>query len=226
MPRLFSFLTLDNDGVEAYFHGQFLVVESGTGKGKKASLHFTYEFNPKRWYFVGLEYTCRQGMLGMVESELRLYVDGKLHESCPFEFPRILKPLSFCCIGTNPPPTIAGLEQSCRQCPLFAEMGPIYIFMEPIGPEKMTRLASRGGDRLPSFSNGAGLPWKASCDHIREISEDSYALDTETGGSLHLLYHPSLLNGRSCPDASPSGSTGLFYGYLPFLILIYKTASL
>ncbi|KAM0849147.1 hypothetical protein ACQ4PT_053922 [Festuca glaucescens] len=207
MPRLFSFLTADNDGVEAYFHGQFLVVESGTGKGKKASLHFTYEFNPKCWYFVGLEYTSKQGLLGKVESELRLYVDGKLHESCPFEFPRILKPLSFCCIGTNPPPSIAGLEQSCRQCPLFAEMGPIYIFVEPIGPERMTRLASRGGDALPSFSNGAGLPWKASCDHIRELSEDSYALDIETGGSLHLLYHPNLLNGRSCPDASPSGST-------------------
>ncbi|KAK1618689.1 hypothetical protein QYE76_024206 [Lolium multiflorum] len=207
-PRLFSFLTADNDGVEAYFHGQFLVVESGAGKGKKASLHFTYEFNPKCWYFVGLEYTSKQGLLGKVDSELRLYVDGKLHESSPFEFPRILKPLSFCCIGTNPPPSIAGLEYSCRQCPLFAEMGPIYIFVEPIGPEIMTRLASRGGDALPSFSNGAGLPWKASCDHIRELSEDSYALDIETGGSLHLLYHPNLLNGRSCPDASPSGSTG------------------
>ncbi|KQK00661.1 BEACH domain-containing protein C2 isoform X2 [Brachypodium distachyon] len=208
MPRLFSFLTADNDGVEAYFHGQFLVVESGTGKGKKASLHFTYEFKPQCWYFVGLEYTSKQGLLGMVESELRLYVDDKLHESCPFEFPRILKPLAFCCIGTNPPPTIAGLQRRRRQCALFAEMGPIYIFMEPIGPERMTRLASRGGDALPSFSNAAGLPWKATSDHIREVAEDSYALDIETAGSLHLLYHPSLLNGRFCPDASPSGSTG------------------
>uniref|UniRef100_A0A453P874 BEACH-type PH domain-containing protein n=1 Tax=Aegilops tauschii subsp. strangulata TaxID=200361 RepID=A0A453P874_AEGTS len=205
MPRLFSFLTADNDGVEAYFQGKFLVVESGTGKGKKAHLHFTYEFKPQCWYFIGLECTSKQGLLGMVESELRLYVDDKLHESCPFEFPRVLKPLAFCCIGTNPPPTITGLQ---RQCPLFAEMGPIYIFMEPIGPERMARLASRGGDALPSFSSGAGLPWKASCDHIREMSEDSYTLDIEIGGSLHLLYHPSLLNGRFCPDASPSGSTG------------------
>ena len=211
MPWLFSFLTADNDGVEAYFHGQFLVVESGTGKGNKASLRFTYEFKPQCWYFVGLECTSKQGLLGKVESELRLYVDGKLHESCPFEFPRILKPLAVCCIGTNPPPTIAGLQPRRRQCPLFAEMGPIYIFMEPIGPERMTRLASRGGDALPSFSNGAGLPWKASCDHIREMSEDGYTLDTETEGSLHLLYHPSLLIGRFCPDASPSGSTGSFY---------------
>ncbi|KAF0930881.1 hypothetical protein E2562_036387 [Oryza meyeriana var. granulata] len=208
MPRLFCFLTTDNHGVEAYFHGQFLVVESGAGKGKKASLHFTYEFRPQCWYFVGLEHTSKQGLLGKVESELRLYVDGELHESCPFELPRILKPLAFCCIGTNPPPTIAGLQQHRRQCPLFAEMGPIYIFTEPIGPERMSRIASRGGDALPSFSNGAGLPWKATNAHIRHIAEDSYTLDIEIGGSLHLLYHPSLLNGRFCPDASPSGSTG------------------
>ncbi|TVU28919.1 hypothetical protein EJB05_20457 [Eragrostis curvula] len=208
MPRIFSFLTSDNHGIEAYFHGQFLVVESGAGKGKKASLHFTYEFKPQCWYFVGLEHTSKQSLLGKAESELRLYVNGDLHESCPFELPRIVKPMAFCCIGTNPSPTIAGLQQRRRQCPLFAEMGPIYIFMEPIGPERMSRLASRGGDALPSFGNGAGLPWKATNSHIREIAEDRYTLDIEIGGSLHLLYHPSLLCGRFCPDASPSGSTG------------------
>ncbi|KAL6633830.1 hypothetical protein ACP70R_026501 [Stipagrostis hirtigluma subsp. patula] len=208
MPRLFSFLTSDNHGIEAYFHGQFLVVESGAGKGKKASLHFTYEFKPQCWYCIGLEHTSKQALLGKAESELRLYVDGNLHESCPFELPRIVKPLAFCCIGTNPSPTIAGLQRRRRQCPLFAEMGPIYIFMEPIGPERMSRLASRGGDALPSFGNGAGFPWKATSEHMRGIAEDSYTLDTEIGGSLHLLYHPSLLNCRFCPDASPTGSTG------------------
>ncbi|KAF8765456.1 hypothetical protein HU200_008602 [Digitaria exilis] len=208
MPRLFSFLTSDNHGIEAYFNGHFLVVESGAGKGKKASHHFTYEFKPRCWYFVGLEHTSKQALLGKAESELRLYVDGDLHESCPFEPLRIVKPLAFCCIGTNPSPTIAGLQQSWRRCPLFAEMGPIYIFTDPIGSERMSRLASRGGDALPSFGNGAGFPWKAKSNHIRETAEDSYTLDMEIGGSLHLLYHPSLLNGRFCSDASPSGSTG------------------
>ncbi|WVZ74317.1 hypothetical protein U9M48_022515 [Paspalum notatum var. saurae] len=208
MPRLFSFLTADNHGIEAYFNGQFLVVEGGAGKGKNASLHFTYEFRPRCWYFVGLEHTSKQALLGKAESELRLYVDGDLHESCPFEAPRIVKPLAFCCIGTNPSPTIAGLQQRRRQCPLFAEMGPIYIFTEPLGPERISRLASRGGDVLPSFGNAAGFPWKPTSNHIRETAEDSYTLDIETSGSLYLLYHPSLLNGRFCSDASPSGSTG------------------
>lgn len=210
MPRLFTFLTSDNHGIEAYFNGQFLVVESEAGNGKKASLHFTYEFKPRCWYFVGLEHTSKQALLGKSESELRLYVDGDLHESCPFEPLRIVKPLAFCSIGTNPSPTIASLQQRWRRCPLFAEMGPIYIFTDPIGPERMSRLASRGGDALPSFGNGAGFPWKATSNHIRETAEDSYTLDMEIGGSLHLLYHPSLLNGRFCSDASPSGSTGPF----------------
>uniref|UniRef100_A0A453CP38 DUF4704 domain-containing protein n=1 Tax=Aegilops tauschii subsp. strangulata TaxID=200361 RepID=A0A453CP38_AEGTS len=208
MPRLFSFLSSDNQGVEAYFHGQFLVVESGGGKGKKASLHFTYAFKPRRWYFVGLEHTNKHGLLGKGDSELRLYVDGSLHESRAFDFPRISKPLAFCCIGTNPPPTIAGLQRRRRQCPLFAEMGPIYIFREPIGPDRMSRLALRGGDILPTFGNGAGFPWKATNDHIKNMAEESFALNHEIGGSLHLLYHPSLLSGRFCPDASPSGSAG------------------
>ncbi|KAK6918481.1 Neurobeachin/BDCP, DUF4704, partial [Dillenia turbinata] len=209
MPRLFSFLSADNQGVEAYFHAQFLVVESGSGKGRKASLHFTHAFRSQCWYFIGLEHTCRQGLLGKVESELRLYIDGTLYESRPFEFPRISKPLAFCCIGTNPPPTMAGLQRRRRQCPLFAEMGPIYIFKEPIGPERMLRLASRGGDVLPSFGNGAGLPWLATNDHVQTMAEESSLLDLEIGGSIHLLYHPKLLGGQFCPDASPSGAAGV-----------------
>lgn len=210
MPRLFSFLSADNQGVEAYFHAQFLVVESGSGKGKKASLHFTHAFKPQCWYFIGLEHTCKQGLLGKAESELRLYIDGSLYESRPFEFPRISKPLAFCCIGTNPPPTMAGLQRRRRQCPLFAEMGPIYIFKEPIGPERMACLASRGGDVLPSFGHGAGLPCLANFDHVQRINWESSLLDAEIGGHIHLLYHPLLLSGRFCPDASPSGAAGVF----------------
>lgn len=221
MPRLFSFLSADNQGIEAYFHAQFLVVECGSGKGKKASLHFTHAFKPQHWYFIGLEHTCKQGLLGKAESELRLYIDGSLYESRPFDFPRISKPLAFCCVGTNPPPTMAGLQRRRRQCPLFAEMGPIYIFKEIIGPERMARLASRGGDALPSFGNGAGMPWLATNDHMRSLAEESALLDLEIVGTLHLLYHPKLLSGRFCPDASPSGAAGL-----PFVALFDFTTSI
>ena len=104
---------------------------------------------------------------------------------------------------------MAGLQRRRRQCPLFAEMGPVYIFKEPIGPQKMARLASRGGDVLPSFGSGVGLPWLATSEYVQSMAEESLLLDAELTGSLHLLYHPRLLHGRYCPDASPTGATGL-----------------
>ncbi|KAE8672127.1 Detected protein of unknown function [Hibiscus syriacus] len=206
MPCLFSFLSADNKGIEAYFHAQFLVVESGSVKGKKVSLHFTHVFKPQCWYFIGLEHACRQGLIGKADSELRLYIDGSLYESYPYELPRISRPLAFSCIGTSPPPSMAGLQHRRRQCPLFAEMGPIYIFKEPIGPERMARIASRGGDKLPSFGNGAGVPWLATNDNVQRMAWESCLLDAEIGDCLHLLYHPCLLTGRFCADASPSGA--------------------
>ncbi|KAM1005471.1 hypothetical protein ACFX13_002442 [Malus domestica] len=156
MPRLFSFLSADNQGFEAYFHAQFLVVESGSGKGKKTSLHFTHAFKPQCWYFIGLEHTCKQGMLGKAESELRLYIDGSLYETRPFEFPRIFKPLAFCCIGTNPPPTMAyNVVTGNALCLL--RWGLFIFLRNQLARKKMSRLASRGGDVLPSFGHGAGL---------------------------------------------------------------------
>ncbi|XWS45971.1 hypothetical protein CRYUN_Cryun14cG0025000 [Craigia yunnanensis] len=103
---------------------------------------------------------------------------------------------------------MASLQRRHRQCLLFADMGPVYIFGEPIGPERMARMASKGGDMLPSFGNGVGLPWLATNDHVQIMAEESSLLDAEIGGCLHLLYHPYLLSRRFCPDTSHSGSAG------------------
>ncbi|KAI7737898.1 hypothetical protein M8C21_032162 [Ambrosia artemisiifolia] len=198
---IFSFVSSDNRGIEAYFHAQYLVVESGGVKGPKAPVYFTHAFKSQCWYFIALEHT--------LNGEIRLYIDGKLNESRPLDLPRITKPLSLFCIGTNPPPTMAGLHQNSRQFPLFAEMGPIYIFKEPVGPDIIGRLASRGPDSIPSFGNAAGLMWLSTDAHVASVEEESARLDADIAGYLHLLYHPSLLTGRHCPDASPPGTSGL-----------------
>jgi len=57
-----------------------LLNEHGSGKGKKASLHFTHAFKPRSWYFIGLEHIQKQSMLGKSESELKLCLDGRLYE--------------------------------------------------------------------------------------------------------------------------------------------------
>eukprot|EP00850_Spirogloea_muscicola_P008241 SM000043S15869 [mRNA] locus=s43:763446:778532:+ [translate_table: standard] len=226
MPRLFSFLTGESIGVEAFFHGQFLVVEaaggggSSKGGGKRTSLHFSHAFQPRRWYFVGLEHSAKQSLLAKNDCEIRLYVDGKFSEAKVLELPRPSKPLAFCCIGTNPPAAMAGLQRRRRQCPLFAEMGPVYIFKEPIGGERMARLAARGGDYLPCFGAGAGAPCHASSEQLGVVAEESAALDLELAPALHLLYHPRLLTGRLCPDASPAGAAGAPLGPRPLYSLI------
>ncbi|KAK3194962.1 hypothetical protein Dsin_026272 [Dipteronia sinensis] len=65
-------------------------------------------------------------------------------------------------------------------------MGPIYIFKEPIGPERMAHLASRGGDVPPSFGHGAGLPWLAINEHVQKMAEEISLLDSEIGGHIHI----------------------------------------
>ena len=83
-------------------------------------------------------------------------------------------------------------------------MGPIYIFKEPIGHDKKARLASRGGDKVPSFGNGAGLPWSAINEEAMVLAEESDTLDLEIEPKIHLIYHLKQLVGRSCLDASLS----------------------
>lgn len=216
MPRLFSFLTpAESYGVEAYFHSGFLIVESSEGhKGggglKRSAFHFNFSFQPQRWFCVGLEHAFKPSLLGKGESEMRLYVDGRLVEMRPLDLPRALsnRPLGFLCVGTNPPAAMAGLQRRRKQCPLFAELGPVYIFKEPIGSERMFRLAQRGADYLPSFGAGAGVPALLTSTPLLLSAEECYGLDTELGPRLHLLYHPRLLAGRFCPDASPVGASG------------------
>ncbi|CAI5460340.1 unnamed protein product [Closterium sp. Yama58-4] len=209
MPRLYSFLTAESEGVEAYFHREYLIVESSTHRGSKSTFHFSHAFEAQRWYFIGLEHVFKPSLLGKAECHMRLYVDGRLVESLPLDLPRISRPLGFLCIGTNPPAAMAGLQRRRKQCPLFAEVGPVYIFKEPIGAERMMRLAARGGDHLPCFGAGAGVPALLSSEQLMVAADDAYSLDSELAPRLHLLYHPRLLLGRFCPDASPASAAGV-----------------
>ncbi|CAI5462438.1 unnamed protein product [Closterium sp. Yama58-4] len=224
LPRLYSFLTIENHGIEAYFHKDTLVVESNCPwTGVRNAVRFRHTFLPRRWYFLALEHIFKPSLMGKAESEIRLYVNGRLIESWPLDLPRISNPLGFLCIGTNPP---SGLlvnssqkqtgpaaqhqhRQQRLQCPLFAELGPVYIFKEPIGSERIARLAVRGGDHLPVFGAGAGAPAHMGSEVMMRRAEESCSLDVDLASSIHLLYHPKMLLGRFCPDASPATASGV-----------------
>jgi len=106
-------------------------------------------------------------------------------------------------------------------CTLFAEIGPIYIFKEPLGEKGMAQLASRGGDALPSFGAGLDGPESANTGEAVTADVEYSGMDLELGPRLYLLYHPKLLNGRSCPDASPAGASGFlsFTSQYQFLLV-------
>ena len=60
-PTLFSFLTSDGLGLEAFFHGNFLVIDErletkNSTKAGGCRAHFGFTFEPARWYFLVIEY--------------------------------------------------------------------------------------------------------------------------------------------------------------------------
>lgn len=113
-PRLFSFLSTEGIGIEAFFSGTVLFQEllyslHLTGNilhthiiypnGKLVHGFSTFPFEPRRWYFLTLVHA--KARLAQVhntsihpldvynqQSELRLFIDGKLQEKLPFKYPQ------------------------------------------------------------------------------------------------------------------------------------------
>jgi hypothetical protein len=142
-------------------------------------------------------------------TEARLYLDGVLCDVAPLALPAVPLPLAFCCVGTNPPAAMVGLQRRRRQSALFAALGPVYVFREPLGASLIARLAARGADHVPCFGAGAPPRGRAggyvhgggSCVSAAEAA----ALDAELAPKLLQAYHPRLrLAGLAAPDVSPA----------------------
>ena len=143
--------------MEAYFHGRYLVLEATGGGGAEAgsnhgvkraakvAMPFTHPFGLKRWTCVAVEYSTRG------HGEARLYIDGVPVETHRVTLPRVHGSLGFCCVGTNPPAAMAGLQRRRRQCALHGALGPVYVFNEPIGARRVSQLNARGGTYVPGY---------------------------------------------------------------------------
>jgi hypothetical protein len=234
MPRICSFLSAQGHGVEAYLHGPFVVIEAGPSPGgdpaSAASPHhrrsgshggsathlgrvtFTRPLPQRVWLCICLE--CSAGMAS-------LYVDGALWDSHPLVMPRMQgQPLAFCCIGTNPPAAMVGLQRRRRQCALFCSVGPLYVFDQALGPKTIAALAARGPDHLPmlgyaanpgsSHRCGGYVPTAATCGGDSSAAAamttlaHAAALDASLAPSMVCVYHPRMrLHGRTAPDVGP-----------------------
>lgn len=200
MPRLFSFLSAEGQGVECYFHDNFLILETSGIKESRMTLPFSHKFPLKRWFCVGIEHKPASVRTG--KAETRLYVNGICVETHKFDMPRMNKPLGFCCIGTNPPAAMAGLQRKRRQCALFGSLGPVYIFKQALGGHAMKALAARGGSHVPRFSSlNEENPNKDADENVDDM------LDRVLSPTVLQVLHPRMASKNYVLDISPAGMT-------------------
>ena len=240
MPRLFSFLSTEASdkngffgaqGVEAYFHGSYLVVEATGADGARCAMPFTTPITKKKWICVAVEYdppadekrhvfrddaTRDETSKTSPHGEVRLYLDGAVVESHRFRVPRVSGPLGFCCVGTNPPAAMAGMQRRRRQCALFASLGPVYVFREAVGARAMAELARRGGTYAPVYTQCDGspeatreLPVARSPRRASDVTDADHArLDASLATKLLQVLHPATAVAGAVPDLSPLGAGG------------------
>ena len=201
MPRLFSFLSAEGQGVECYFHKGFLILETNGVKESRMTLPFAHKFPLKRWFCVGVEHKPASVRTGGAET--RLYVNGFCVETHKFDLPKINKPLGFCCIGTNPPAAMAGLQRKRRQCALFASLGPVYIFKQALGGHAVRALAARGGSYVPQFSSSEGKNTVKTSGSA--VSVEDTVLDKILAPTVLQIIHPRMAHKNFVVDISPSG---------------------
>ena len=239
MPRLFSFLSTDPDenggaqGVEAYFHGPYLVVEATGADGRRVAVPFTTPFTTKTWRCVAVEYeppaeetaatapfatndgaerTTRRVRIkdtaAAKRGEVRLYLDGAVAESHRFCLPRVSGPLGFCCFGTNPPAAMAGVQRRRRQCALFASLGPVYVFREAVGARAMGKMAARGGTYVPRYG-AIRAPRESLPPSLANASLANASLDAEIAPKLLQVLHPATTPVRDDNrESAGSGGSG------------------
>ena len=141
-------------GVEAYFHGRYLVLEATGENGARASAPFAAPIQLKRWTCVAVEYRPGVAVGGGSSSsastaaagEARLYVDGVLAESHPCRSTRVRGSLGFCCVGTNRPRRWLGCKADDDSARCTARWDPRTCF---------ARLSARGASRSSPPEAGA-----------------------------------------------------------------------
>lgn len=100
-PRLFSFLTKTNSGIEAFFEQGFLKIavwDSGSLLDMKAT---RFRFGERKWYFVAIIHRPAQKGWGFRSPEVMIVVDGKVCVKSELHYPMENDPFQRCAIGAR-----------------------------------------------------------------------------------------------------------------------------
>ncbi|KYR01653.1 BEACH domain-containing protein [Tieghemostelium lacteum] len=101
-PRLYSFLSDKGSGIEAYFEGAHLTIR--VNSTLKTQVHLEEGFPRNQWHHLVISHNKKWSLNPMSslmgDTELKVYIDGKMVHACQIKYPSTNKPLNLCSIAT------------------------------------------------------------------------------------------------------------------------------
>ena len=142
MPYLFSFMTEEGLGMEAFFMNNMLTFRSMTTAKADSKRNqpktAAFPFRPRHWYFITITHTSHF----IRSDDLCFYVDGALVQTLPVNYPKLEKPLVKHCR--------LGLSSSPHSGPKFALRGQMagFAFFEEVLSLDDIKLLYQAGPQL------------------------------------------------------------------------------
>ncbi|KAL9647552.1 hypothetical protein ABK040_006908 [Willaertia magna] len=184
--RFFSFFDKKLNGLEFFFRGNHIVIQTVSGGKKIQNVQFDYFFHTNRWYYISFT----QNKRFMLKSDICLYVDGECRQTADLKYPSIGGQVTFGHFCTNIPCDHKQLkvEAFCGQA------GPIAIFDKVFTLQEIQKLYWSGPDFQYTFKKGDSQP-----RYFDWPSAETYAQ------KLVFVYNPrSCTKDNRCIDNSPT----------------------
>jgi hypothetical protein len=182
MPYLFSFMSEEFLGMEAFFMNNMLTFRSVTTTKSDSKRNqpktASYPFRPRHWYFI-----CITHSSNFIRSdEMNFYVDGQLIQTLPVNYPKLDKNaiVKHCRLG---------LSSSQHSGPKFALRGQMagFAFFEELLIAEDIKLLYQAGSGL--FS---------SLRQIQDVLTRPASLFSQKRAKLAFVYTPRATSGQYC----------------------------
>lgn len=182
MPYLFSFMSEEFLGMEAFFMNNMLTFRSVTTTKSDSKRNqpktASFPFRPRHWYFICITHTSNF----IRSDEMNFYVDGQLIQTLPVNYPKLDKAamVKHCRLG---------LSSSQHSGPKYALRGQVagLAFFEEILTAEDIKLM---------YQVGTGL--FSSLRQIQDVLSRPAPLFSQKRAKLAFMYTPRATSGQYC----------------------------
>ncbi|KAH7332120.1 hypothetical protein KP509_20G069100 [Ceratopteris richardii] len=146
---LFTFLTESGKGYNMMIGSEHLKLQVLGQKAETACLNATLQ--PKRWYHLSISHSVGRALTG--GSVLKVYIDGTLVITEKLRYPKHNEMIHKSTFGASshvPIPEATYLE-IISTLPFCGQLGPIYLFDEPLPSEQIAGIFRAGSSYMYSF---------------------------------------------------------------------------